>query len=194
MEFSFTRSPQNSGIVERANQTLWNKVRKICHFGRSNWEKAVSLATYAVNISFNRAIGTFPFLIRHGRTPELETDKMLGFTPTEVDLNKLYDRRQINLEKYKNSITKGCIETPTTFKVGYNVLVFKKKLSNKLLSCWTPGYKFFRKIPPDAYVVRSGNTTLRGNKSHLKLDKVQPSGRCRTRCYNVYVLIYHCYN
>ncbi|KAF9762442.1 Transposon Tf2-11 polyprotein [Nosema granulosis] len=43
------------GCVVRVNQTLWNKVRKICNFGRSSWEKAVPLATYTVNISFNRA-------------------------------------------------------------------------------------------------------------------------------------------
>ncbi|KAF9762441.1 hypothetical protein NGRA_2008 [Nosema granulosis] len=101
---------------------------------------------------------------------------MLGISPTKVNLNELYDRWQCNLEKYKNSITKDCIEIPMTFKVGENVLVFKKKLSNKLLSCWTPGYKIVGMIPPDAYIVKSGNTTLRLNKSHIKLDTGQPSG------------------
>ncbi|KAF9760555.1 Transposon Tf2-6 polyprotein, partial [Nosema granulosis] len=162
------------GCVERVNQTLWNKVRKLSNFGKRCWEKVVPLATYAVNISFNRAIGTSPFLMKHGRTPELKTDKMLGIPSTDVDLVRLYDRRQHNLEKYRKSITKGCIEIPTTFKIGDRVLVFKKKLSNKLLSCWTPGYVVVGMIPPDAYLVKSGNTTIRLNKSHLKLDTVQP--------------------
>ncbi|KAF9762429.1 Retrovirus-related Pol polyprotein from transposon [Nosema granulosis] len=173
-EFASPAHHKTVGCVERVNQTLWNKVKKMCEYGKTSWEKVVPAATWAVNISYNRAIGTSPYAMVFGRLPELSVDEKFGKRTVTVNKDDLLRRRSKIIEKYRSSIMKGKVQILKDFEVGDNVLVYKKHLSNKLLSCWTPGYRVVQKIPPDAYVVKSKGSTLRLNKSHLRLDTVQP--------------------
>ena len=44
---------QTMGCVERVNQTLMNKLRKLCNNGHTLWEDKIEEAIFAVNISFH---------------------------------------------------------------------------------------------------------------------------------------------
>lgn len=50
-------TPTTTGAVERFNQSLMRKLRRITEFGRKNWKDCLAKATDAYNKSFNRATG-----------------------------------------------------------------------------------------------------------------------------------------
>ena len=74
------------GAVERANQTLINKLKKLCEYGRLDWANNLEKATHATNMSFNRRIGTSPYIMMFGKYPDLEVDKI--FDKTDMKCNK----------------------------------------------------------------------------------------------------------
>lgn len=170
-EFASPAHHQTIGCVERVNQTLWRKIQKLSDFGLKSWEKAVPLATKAVNLSYNRAIGTAPYCIKTGLLPELPIDKQLGQETISINQHKLSSIINKAKRSYYNNFTTGKRSAPNEFQIGDRVLVFKKNLSNKLKSNWIQGFVIDSKIPPDAYIVKSKTSTLRLNKCHLKLDK-----------------------
>lgn len=167
---------QTIWCVERANQTLWNKIKKLCHYGQKCWERVVPRATLAVNISFNRAIGCFPYELRFGAAPQLPIDDKMGTTPLIIKKDELLKRRQRVQQKYLKDIIKGKVEIRDEFSFGDKVLVFKKNLKNKLLSGWTSGYIVIDKVEPYAYIVKSKAGKFGINKRHLKLDRSNLGG------------------
>lgn len=52
------------GAVERVNQSLMRKLKKLTEFGIKSWEVLLPKATFALNISFNRSISTFPYIFK----------------------------------------------------------------------------------------------------------------------------------
>ena len=62
------------GTVERMNKTLMDKIKKLCNFGELDWEKVVEKATYAINISPSRALGTSPYIMMHQENPTIRIE------------------------------------------------------------------------------------------------------------------------
>lgn len=61
-DFSSPGHHKTIGAVERVNQTLINKLKKLTNFGRAPWEELLEKATLATNISYNRSILTSPYI------------------------------------------------------------------------------------------------------------------------------------
>lgn len=72
--FSSPEHHETMGAVERLNQTLIQKLKKLTDNGRLSWEKALDPATFAVNISFHRGLGTSPYIFKLGKEPMLQID------------------------------------------------------------------------------------------------------------------------
>lgn len=126
-------------------------------------------ATFAMNISFNRALGTSPFVFKNGHQPIIALDKELNIKikrpPTE-----LIDGRDARFQKYaENNISKGKISCFNDYKLGDEVLVFKENLPDKFESKWKIGFKILKKVGEDGYIVNNGISTLRVNRKHLRL-------------------------
>jgi hypothetical protein len=73
--FSSPHHHQTTGAIERVNQSLMNKIKKLSDFGRKPWTEFVDQATLAVNISYNRAIGTSPYFLKTGRQFRTKNDE-----------------------------------------------------------------------------------------------------------------------
>lgn len=160
---------QTMGAVERVNQTFLSKLKKLVNFNLNSWESKVEAATLATNISFNRSIGTSPMLIKFGKIPDLEVDKKLGAVGFTVPIEESIKIRNKNFDKYAlKDIQKGNVMCKYNLKIGDKVSIFKKRLGNKLGTDWIDGYEIIKKIKPDAYVVKKGNSILRLNKIHVK--------------------------
>lgn len=84
---------ETMGSIERANQTLWRKLRKLAMFGKKNWERYVGKAVWAMNISLHRGIGTSAFIMKHLRTPDLSIDKVMGIPQTDFQREELEAKR-----------------------------------------------------------------------------------------------------
>lgn len=54
--------------VERTNQTLLRKLKKINNFEEDGWESKINKAVLAYNISFNRVLQSSPHEFRYGKT------------------------------------------------------------------------------------------------------------------------------
>ena len=159
------------GAVERANQTLFNKVKKLCNYGKIPWDRALPQATLATNLSFNRSIQTSPFIMKHGKLPDLDIDKRLGIIDIEQNKIAVKQKRDDHFQEYsEKDIEKGKVLIKKQLQLGDPVLIYKEKLGDKLGSSWHPGFRITEKILPDAYLVTNGQSTLRLNKSHIRKD------------------------
>lgn len=116
---------QTTGAVERANKTLKNILRKLTRFGDIQWSPLLEKATRAMNMSFNRAIGTSPYILKHSKLPELDIDRKLGVINKQFPMDRLITKRNQNFEKYKKSIIKGKLEKTSQIKVGDRVLIYR---------------------------------------------------------------------
>lgn len=74
-EYSSPYHHNTVGAVERAVQTIMNKLRKITNFGKKSWKEYLESATYAYNISINRAIGMSPHFLKFNKHPVFEIDE-----------------------------------------------------------------------------------------------------------------------
>ncbi|KAM0678442.1 hypothetical protein COBT_004210, partial [Conglomerata obtusa] len=96
------------GCIERVNQSFLCKLKALYDYKISNWEKQVNAATYAVNISYNRAIGTSPICYKFGMTPIFDIDKKHNIKSLKISKLKLIENRDNNFKKYSTKhILKG---------------------------------------------------------------------------------------
>jgi Integrase core domain len=168
-EFASPFHHQTTGAVERVIQTLMNKIKKLTEFGIKSWRVCVERATLAVNLSFNRALGTSPFIFKYGRLPELDIDKDLFQPRILVSKVQLRNQKKTIFKKYRQQIVKGKVEQNRNFKVGDFVLIFRKP-QNKLDANWQEGYKIKEILSNDAYIVEKKGKTFRVNKRHIRWE------------------------
>lgn len=168
-DFNSPGHHETMGAVKRVNQTLLNKLKKLCKYGEKPWEFYLEKASYAVNILFHRALKTSPMIFKYGCVPDLYIDKTYGVTKRTKSRGASKNVRDMAFEEYsKKNISKGKILASGDFKIGYSVAVYKKTLGNKMGNSWTPGFKISQHVVPDAFIVTNGTCALRLNKAHIK--------------------------
>ncbi|KAM0684794.1 hypothetical protein COBT_003998, partial [Conglomerata obtusa] len=156
------------GSIERANQTLFDKLRKLSNYDEDMWEEKLKEATYAQNISFNRAISTSPYALRFGCQPTLEIDAKYNIQPITYNKEKLLITKNKKFEEYaKKNIQKGEVEYSKEFCIGEDVIIFKDSLESKFLSKWHEGFKILKRLHENSYLVTNGKKVLRLNKIHI---------------------------
>jgi hypothetical protein len=162
---------KTTGLVERTNQTLWNKIRKISNFGAIEWESIVKKAILAVNISLQRSIGVSPFVAMYNKKPNFKFEPATNNKPYEYTRKEIETLREAARNKYEKEIVKGKKTIKDNFRIGEDVYIYKSRLKNKLLPCWHGGYKIVEKIEPDAFIVSNGISKFRLNKERLKAKR-----------------------
>lgn len=168
---------KSTGAIERVNQTFLGKLKKLNNYNVENWEQIVGEAAHAVNISFNRAIGTSPYLLKYGRHPYPKIDEELKLKELSRSKHELMENRDRLFEAYADkNIVKGKRRVTTEYKLGDKVLVYRKALGNKLGCDWEKGFEIFDVISEDQYIVSNGRQKLKVHKTHLKKSFIQEKG------------------
>ncbi|MGL5773036.1 MAG: DDE-type integrase/transposase/recombinase [Bacteroidales bacterium] len=163
---------QTMGCVERVNQTLLRKLRKLCNYDESRWEEKLNQAVSAVNLSFHRALQTSPYVFKNGHHPVFNIDKKYGIGKINKAIQFSKQARDDNFPTYADkNIRKGEVKCYADFQEGDKVLIYKETLGNKFGTNWEDGFIIIKKIHEDAYIVSNGEKTIRLNKIHLKEDK-----------------------
>ncbi|KRH92279.1 putative transposable element, partial [Pseudoloma neurophilia] len=158
-KFSSPEHHETVGAVERVNQTLMNKVRKLSKFGQIDWPSVLDAATYATNISFNRSIQTSPFIFVKQETPEFKSDQKYLINKQMVPYSQSNERRNRSRAKYEDkSIRKGNKSCFEQFEIGQDVMIFKKR-NSKLDPNWYGGYKIVNRASDHAFWVRNEHHT-----------------------------------
>lgn len=161
----------STGLVERYNQALWSKIRKISEFGSKSWVNCVEKAVFGCNISFNRAIGTSPYIARFGRQPGLEIDKAYNLDEMKPRcIEKIHDEIRVANKKYVASQSKKGPELKRDIQLGSRVLVYNHTPSSPLDRRWKPGFRVVGLEGLDSYVLEHGKRKYRYNKIHVKID------------------------
>lgn len=90
-------------------------------------------AVFGCNISFNRAIGTSPFLARYGRQQNLKTEESLGISNEKREtLQLIHDRIAEAAKKYVSAEIREGDVVERTINVGSKVLVYNYTPSSPL--------------------------------------------------------------
>jgi hypothetical protein len=139
-EFASPYHHQTTGAVERSIQTLFNILKKLTDYGMKDWKSSVEQANLAYNLSFNRAIGTSPYIFKKGSQMKFDVDEKLGVNPKNYSKSSLIESRNENFEKYKKEIIKGQVEIKRNIEIGSNVLIFRDNVKDKWMTKWWPGY------------------------------------------------------
>ena len=102
------------------------------------------------------------------KIPILEIDKTLGRDrPITVNKEHIAKKYKQIRRKYNTEIEQGPQRIRNTYDKDDKVLIFRKT-QNKFRANWHSGYKIFKKISEDAYLVKRGNSILRVNKTHIR--------------------------
>ncbi|KRH93508.1 pol polyprotein [Pseudoloma neurophilia] len=172
-QFSSPDHHETVGAVERANQTLLNKIRKLSNFGGKDWESVLEAATHAVNISFNRSIQTSPYIFTKQMTPEFKKIKELGLKVKEIPFSESNHLRNTKRSAYEEKhIVKGQKSCKNDYQIGDSVLIFKQRMT-KLEPNWHPNYTIHSKASEHAYWVENGAQRIRLNKQYIKPDQTK---------------------
>ncbi|MGL5708693.1 MAG: reverse transcriptase domain-containing protein [Aeromonas sp.] len=175
--YSSPEHHETVGVVERVNQTLMKKLRKLCNYGEKPWENFLIQATTAVNASYNRSIRTSPYIIKNGRTPVVDIDNRLGVKQQIVTKIEAIENRNKHFQAYaKKYIEKGRKTSKNNFCVGDKVLVYRNVNADKFRTGWRDDYTVCKHILPDAYIVEKDGASLRVNKNSIKMDLSKGGG------------------
>lgn len=165
-EFASPRYHETVGAVERANQTVMNILKWLSNFGEKSWQLYLVLATRAYNISFNRAVNTYPYILKFGKDLLIVTDREIQ--TDEYSLFDLMQKRDQNFEVYKKGIIKGKKTVPYDLEVSEKVLIYMEPRSQKFKDKWYQGFTVKGKVLPDAYIFSKNGKDYRVNKAHIK--------------------------
>ncbi|KAI4292759.1 hypothetical protein PAPHI01_2033 [Pancytospora philotis] len=172
-KFGSPYHPETQGAIERVNDTILCKLRKLCNFSHNLWDRALPGAIAAYNMSFHRAIGCSPHELLKGQCVLLDSDR--GLLPQDFDLsvpeNQLLAKRSSLLDKYQREFS-GSTTATSNFSVGDFVLKYNfSPALSKIDPHWDPGFRI-KLIKPgsEAFIVEKGGVEYSANKAHLRLD------------------------
>lgn len=162
------------GGVERVN-----KIKKLCEFGKTSWERAVAKATLAMNLSPHRALGTCPYVMRCGENFPLTING--ESTQPRVDMQKTIEDINKRRLAYDKEITAGTRSIERDMGVDTPVLIYKNPPGNKLKAKWHTGYYITGFEGKDSYLVSKGRKTYKLNKIQVKKSTQEWRRRCCER-------------
>lgn len=135
--FSSPEHHQTTAAAERAIQTLFTKIRKLCNFSPTNWDLKLESATNGINISFNRSIGTSPYILTKSQAPNLKIDCERNNFSIPYNKQQLLRTRDLNFKKYaEKNIVKGEKEFTEKLEIGQKSLVYRNVLGNEFKARW----------------------------------------------------------
>ena len=110
-------TPTTTGAIERFNQTLIGKLRKLSLFGEIPWKEVLQLAVEGYNISPSRALGISPVELHE------------GLNRSAKEYEEILKRVRVNMQRYRKQYEKlGTTKVNNKFKKGDEVLF---KLGNQ---------------------------------------------------------------
>jgi hypothetical protein len=172
--------PQANGLVERVNQTLVRKLKKLLDSNITAWDKILPLALFAYRICNQRVLGMSPYKALFGRDPTLtgnlgtlENMDEASFKKELAALQKLIEITHGELiDRFKTAeevIDLDDYLEPTDLEVGDEVL-FKARTHDKLEPMWIGPYLIVRKGTKGTYWIETVfGRTAQVHRSHLKL-------------------------
>ena len=72
--FGASYHPQTQGAVEKFNDTIQRKIKKLCEFGKKPWDSGLGKAIDGYNKSFHRTLGCSPNEFLSGLIPKFGID------------------------------------------------------------------------------------------------------------------------
>ncbi|XP_061436491.1 LOW QUALITY PROTEIN: uncharacterized protein LOC133361583 [Lethenteron reissneri] len=77
--------PQANGMVERMNQTLAGKLKRMAAANQRDWDEYLPYALFAYATTVHTSTGQTPFLMMFGRESRLPADLLFGVPPPQTE-------------------------------------------------------------------------------------------------------------
>ena len=199
LQHSTPYRPQSNGIVERLNQKI-KALLKLHDAEDLTWEDGLGEIQLAINLEFNRCIGTSPYQAFHGWTLEnlsfikpevrneigdIEDSKMWIHNHRLKMTRALADQVMNDYRKKEQRYFKACKDyeecnskrRSSGIGVGSTVLIHTPQpvgVCGKLYSAWKGYYKVLKEFPdnPNVYLVCQETDSKRQKLVHKDLIRV----------------------
>ena len=199
LQHSTPYRPQSNGIVERLNQKI-KSLLKLHDAEDLTWEDGLGEIQLAINLEFNRCIGTSPYQAFHGWTlenlsfikPEEQSeignneDSKMWIHNHRLKMTRaLADQVMDDYRKKEQRYFKACKDydecdsnrRSSEIGVGSTVLIHTPQpvgVCGKLYSAWKGYYKILKKFPdnPNVYLVCHESDQKRQKLVHRNLIRV----------------------
>lgn len=159
---------------------------------QTDWDKWVPFALLAYRATSQTTTGFSPFLMVHGREPNLPSEIIFDETPHQRDLSEedyvqeittrlkntfKVARERIIKSKEKSKVYYDRKSVVKNFSPGENVLLHdetvKRGRSKKLNRPWIGPYKVLRKLPNENYEIKKGRKSYVVHSNRLKAFRLR---------------------
>jgi len=180
--------PNTNGVCERANDTLKRIIAKYVNKNHKDWDRFVTRAAFAVNVSVNSVTGQAPYNMLYGREPFLPCDSALPTIPDELHGNEtreshmqsqLDDARKNTIasqKKSKERFDKKHIDIK--YQPGDLVLVadFTRIVGKvtKWLRKWKGPYEIIESMGPINYIIKDLRLNSRKVLKNVSVRHLKP--------------------
>jgi hypothetical protein len=170
-KFGSPYHPETQGAIERFNDTMMRKLRKLSNYSPEVWDRYVRQTEYAYNRSFHRALGCSPFEFFYKQHSIFKADQGLLSQNFKVEIpEKALETLKENITRRYDKEFEGNATARSDFKEGERVLKynFSPQIS-KIAPHWDTGYTIKKiKAGSEAFTVEKDGILYEANKAHLK--------------------------
>lgn len=151
--------PQSNGIVERSHRTLMNYLSHYVNKEQTDWDTWVPFALFAYRSTPHSTTGFSPFLMVHGREPEL---------PSELKFN---EERSIPVNYSKDDYVEDVARRLTAVFQLARENIIKRKDKSKT---YYDKKSLLKSFSPDELILVHDDTVKRGRFKKLKRPWIGP--------------------
>ena len=166
-------NPETQGSVERLNQTLTRKLKKMTNFGELDWAVILPKVVIAYNNSYSRAIGSSPSEL-FGEKMMVEIDGKYFTSTDEYTINTDEERAKARLKvlRYRDKFKKDSDEDEVIELYDPVLYAIPAENSNKLSTVWKYKGTVVDKLFKAYKVLTEDNKLIIVNMKYIKKDKI----------------------
>lgn len=163
--------PQSTGAVEKFNDTLSKKLKKLTNFGEIDWRSTLEKAVIAYNNSISRPLGITPNEFVTKKRELFAIDRELGVINNDSDITDAIKRLEQRIQKYRREYSIDYQKT-NKFQVGnacwyYDVPTNVTKLGTKWILKGV-----ITEVMGNSYIIEDcSGKKFRVNEEHLRKDE-----------------------
>ena len=166
-------NPETQGSIERLNQTITRKLKKMTNFGEIDWAVVLPKAVIAYNNSYSRAIDSSPCQLFGERMTVSIDSKYFGSNDESmINTDEEQAKARLKILRYRDKIKKDAKEDEIIELYDQILYAIPSENLDKLSTVWKYKGTVVEKLFKAYKVLTEDNKLIIVNMKYIKKDKI----------------------